>query len=93
MNENKFEINADFSEYKKAFLEENAKLNLISKNDEKVLFEKHIYIISDGLYTRLIPYPYFHLNNFSLIRKDLSKDAILGLALTSSTMVSPFFVY
>lgn len=43
MNENKFEINADFSEYKKVFLEENAKLNLISKNDEKVLFEKHIY--------------------------------------------------
>ena len=43
MNENTFEINADFSEYKKAFLEENAKLNLISKNDEKVLFEKHIY--------------------------------------------------
>lgn len=43
MNENKFEICADFSEYKKVFLEENAKLNLISKNDEKVLFEKHIY--------------------------------------------------
>ena len=43
MNKNKFDITADFSEYKKAFLEENAKLNLISKNDEKVLFEKHIY--------------------------------------------------
>lgn len=43
MNENKFEICADFTEYKKVFLEENAKLNLISKNDEKVLFEKHIY--------------------------------------------------
>lgn len=41
--ENKFEINADFGEYKRVFLEENAKLNLISKNDEKVLFEKHIY--------------------------------------------------
>ena len=40
--ENKFEINADFGEYKRVFLEENAKLNLISKNDEKVLFEKHI---------------------------------------------------
>lgn len=40
---NKFEITADFSKYKSAFLEENAKLNLISKNDEKVLFEKHIY--------------------------------------------------
>ena len=43
MNKNKFDITADFNEYKKAFLEENAKLNLISKNDEKVLFEKHIY--------------------------------------------------
>ena len=39
----KFEIKADFSDYKKAFLEENSKLNLISKNDEKFLFEKHIY--------------------------------------------------
>ena len=38
-----FEISADFSQYKKIFLEENTKLNLISKNDEKVLFEKHIY--------------------------------------------------
>ena len=40
---NKFEITADFTEYKNAFLKENAKLNLISKNDEKVLFEKHIF--------------------------------------------------
>ncbi len=39
----KFEITADFTEYKIAFLEENAKLNLISKNDEKFLFEKHIF--------------------------------------------------
>ena len=39
----KFEITADFTEYKNAFLKENAKLNLISKNDEKVLFEKHIF--------------------------------------------------
>jgi 16S rRNA (guanine527-N7)-methyltransferase len=29
--------------YKQAFLEENAKHNLISKNDEKFLWEKHIY--------------------------------------------------
>ena len=36
-------IQADFNEYKKAFLEENAKHNLISKNDEKFLYEKHIY--------------------------------------------------
>ena len=39
----KFEITADFTEYKITFLEENAKLNLISKNDEKFLFEKHIF--------------------------------------------------
>ena len=36
-------INSDFEEYKKVFLEENSKHNLISKNDEKYLFEKHIY--------------------------------------------------
>lgn len=38
-----FKITADFTKYKKVFLEENSKLNLISKNDEKFLFEKHIY--------------------------------------------------
>lgn len=42
MNKN-IEIIADFTEYKKAFLEENSKHNLISKNDEKFLYEKHIY--------------------------------------------------
>lgn len=39
----KFKVNSDFEEYKKIFLEENSKLNLISKNDEKFLYEKHIY--------------------------------------------------
>lgn len=29
--------------YMKAFLEKNSKLNLISKNDEKFLYEKHIF--------------------------------------------------
>ena len=47
----------DFSKYTNVFLEENNKINLISKNDEKVLFQKHIYdslaikltnIIKDG---------------------------------------------
>lgn len=38
-----FNIEKDFSEYKKLFLEQNGKLNLISKNDEKFLYEKHIY--------------------------------------------------
>lgn len=40
---NNITINTDFSDYKKCFLELNAKLNLISKNDEKYLYEKHIY--------------------------------------------------
>ena len=38
-----FKINSDFEEYKRVFLEENSKHNLLSKNDEKYLFEKHIY--------------------------------------------------
>ena len=38
-----FDIEQDFSEFKNVFLEQNAKLNLISKHDEKFLFEKHIY--------------------------------------------------
>ena len=32
-----------FNDYIKVFLEQNAKLNLISKNDEKFLWEKHIF--------------------------------------------------
>ena len=32
-----------FKDYIKVFLEQNSKLNLISKNDEKFLYEKHIY--------------------------------------------------
>lgn len=32
-----------FTDYIKVFLEENSKLNLISKNEEKFLWEKHIY--------------------------------------------------
>lgn len=34
---------SDFEDYKKVFLEQNSKLNLISKNDEKFLWEKHIF--------------------------------------------------
>ena len=41
--QNKYLITKDFDNYKKAFLEENSKHNLISKNDEKFLYEKHIY--------------------------------------------------
>ena len=36
-------INSNFARYCSAFLEENSKHNLISKNDEKFLREKHIY--------------------------------------------------
>ena len=40
---NEFLINSDYTEYIKIFLKENSKLNLVSKNDEMLLFEKHIY--------------------------------------------------
>ena len=40
---NSINIKSDFVQYKQAFLEENSKHNLISKNDEKFLYEKHIY--------------------------------------------------
>ncbi len=33
----------DFAEYEKSFLKQNSVLNLISKNDEKYLWEKHIF--------------------------------------------------
>ena len=38
-----FKINSDFTRYRDAFLEENSKCNLISKKDERFLYEKHIY--------------------------------------------------
>ena len=41
--QNSFEITSDFTKYKQAFLAQNAKHNLISKNDENFLYEKHIY--------------------------------------------------
>ena len=40
---NKININSDYTSFKQAILEENSKHNLISKNDEKFLYEKHIY--------------------------------------------------
>ena len=39
----KININSNFTDYKKVFLEENSKHNLISKKDENYLYEKHIY--------------------------------------------------
>ena len=38
-----FVVEKDFNEFRKVFLEQNSMLNLISKNDEKYLYEKHIY--------------------------------------------------
>ena len=36
-------INKDnYTDYMEIFLEENSKVNLISKNDEKYLWEKHV---------------------------------------------------
>lgn len=40
LTEEKIEL---FKRYQTAFIEKNAKVNLISKNDEKLLFEKHIF--------------------------------------------------
>ena len=40
---NKLEIKTNFNLYIKTFIEENSKINLMSKNDEKLIFEKHIY--------------------------------------------------
>lgn len=40
---NHFTIHNNFDKYIQTFLLENKKLNLISKNDENFLFEKHIY--------------------------------------------------
>lgn len=40
---NKISVNSDYKSYKNVFLEENSKHNLISKNDEKFLYEKHFY--------------------------------------------------
>lgn len=40
LDKNKQEI---FDNYARIFLEKNSRLNLISKNDEKFLFEKHIF--------------------------------------------------
>ena len=48
---NKFSINKDFHKYMEVFLEENSKINLMSKNDEKFLYEKHIY---DSLAIKLL---------------------------------------
>lgn len=40
---NNINITANFDYFIKIFCEENSKHNLVSKNDEKLLYEKHIY--------------------------------------------------
>ena len=51
-------IKSDFKDYKHAFLEENAKHNLISKNDEKFLWEKHVFdSLSLNLFFEKYGYP------------------------------------
>lgn len=42
MRNNQIVDKEKFAEYMKVFLEQNSKINLISKNDEKFLWEKHI---------------------------------------------------
>ena len=39
----KFKKNSNLKKFSEVFLEKNKVINLISKNDEKVLFEKHIF--------------------------------------------------
>ena len=43
MNSAIIHINKDFSIFSECFLKQNSILNLISKNEEKYLYEKHIY--------------------------------------------------
>ena len=62
---NKIVFKSDFLDYTKVFLEENSKHNLISKNDEKFLYEKHIY---DSLSLKLF-----------CDKNNLQKDEILDI--------------
>ena len=58
--QNNFNINANFDKYIQSFLDENKKLNLISKNDEKFLYEKHIF---DSLAVKLFFQKYGEIQN------------------------------
>ena len=55
MNYTQIEIKNNFTKYEEIFLEQNSILNLISKNEEKFLFEKHIF---DSLAIQLFFYKY-----------------------------------
>ena len=54
-----------FNGYMKAFLKQNSKLNLISKNDEKLLWEKHVF---DSLAIE----KFFDKYKFSLDEKEIT---------------------
>ena len=54
-----------FNDYMKAFLKQNSKLNLISKNDEKLLWEKHVF---DSLAIE----KFFDKYKFSLNEKEIT---------------------
>ena len=81
---NKFEITADFTRYKEIFLAENAKLNLISKNDEKFLYEilsmlnshNYHFIMSNVKEhkgrTNVQLIEWAHANNFRIVEMGLS---------------------
>lgn len=53
-----------FERYEKIFLEKNTQVNLISKNDEKLLFEKHIF---DSLAINLLLCKKNHLRGKTLL--------------------------
>ena len=58
------ETEALLNAYSKMFLKYNSMVNLIGKNDEKFLFEKHIY---DSLAINLFIKKYIILNNINLL--------------------------
>mgnify|MGYP002509183354 CR=1 FL=1 len=67
---NKLVINSSFEEYKQAFLEENSKHNLISKNDEIAKrIDKKILESEYGI--DLIDVPYLHWFKFNALFRSL----------------------
>ena len=73
--ENKIIINSDFTMYKQAFLEENAKHNLISKNDEKmheaIAYGSGIRILKQDVWEMLISYIISAANNIPRISRTI----------------------
>ena len=63
-------IKSDFEKFKEVFLEENSKHNLISKNDEKFLYEKHFF---DSLGVKLF------FEKYKIIGTNIRRYKILGV--------------